>query len=140
MKHETYKRNTLERKYDAITRLIGSLRLYNDNEVPTPQFRQIAREMGMTHQNLQFIWNHRENIIERAKRMLPPATLQQSYNTYYLRNQFQIMRVVDSLAERDFTKGSFADLIGLLRTLFEMQYVQGEWEKHWQSVREYSHP
>ena len=140
MEQKTYKRNSLERKYDAITRLIGSLRLYNDNAAPIPQFRQIGREMGMTHQNLQFIWGNRDSIVDRAKRKLPLSLLEQHYEVNSLRSHFQIQRILDTLAERDLEKESFAELIKLIRTLFEMQHVQREYEKHWQSVREYSHP
>ena len=64
-------RTRLEKKYRAVKMLSASQRTWGDKF--TPQFRLVARQLNMKPQNLVFIWNNRDAIVERAERKLPES-------------------------------------------------------------------
>ena len=61
-------RTPLEKKYKAVKFLSASQRFWGGRFVP--QFREIARELDMTPQNLTTIWQNREAIEIQANRNL----------------------------------------------------------------------
>ena len=63
-------RTPLEKKFRAVKLLAASQRFWGNKFVP--QFREVARELDMTPQNLTTIWQNREAIEIRAKRNLSP--------------------------------------------------------------------
>ncbi|MBT3629819.1 MAG: hypothetical protein HOC81_11080 [Candidatus Marinimicrobia bacterium] len=134
MNAESFHRTPLKQKFDIIIRLICTLRFYGDNEELIPQFRKVAHEMDMTHQNLQFIWRNRNDIIERAKRKLPSAYLAQCHSLHYLKYQIIMLRMLDSLADRDYSKASTQDLLSYMRSITEMYFVENELKTIRQSV------
>ena len=62
-------RTPLSEKFRAVKLLAVSQRFWGDRFVP--KFREVAREMEMTPQNLTTIWRNREAIEKRAIRDLP---------------------------------------------------------------------
>ena len=66
-----WQRTTLAKKYRAVKMLSASQRTWGDKF--TPQFRLIARQLNMKPQNLVFMWNNRDAIVERAERKLPES-------------------------------------------------------------------
>ena len=64
-------RTTLAKKYRAVKMLSASQRTWGDKF--TPQFRLVARQLNMKPQNLVFMWNNRDAIVERAERKLPES-------------------------------------------------------------------
>ena len=64
-------RTPLPKKYRAVKMLSATMRTWGDKF--TPQFRLIGRELKMKPQNLVFMWNNRDAIVERAERTLPAS-------------------------------------------------------------------
>ena len=61
-------RTPLEKKFRAVKLLAASQRFWGNKFVP--RFREVARELDMTPQNLTTIWQNREAIEIRANRNL----------------------------------------------------------------------
>ena len=61
-------RTPLEKKYEAVKLLSASQRFWGEKFVP--RFREVARELDMTDQNLTTIWKNREAIEIRANENL----------------------------------------------------------------------
>ena len=110
-------RTTLEKKYKAIKLLSVSQRFWGEKFVP--QYREIARELEMTPQNLTTIWQNREAIEIRAKRYLPPSRISDIDEEELKQVEKRANLLLSKHENDDYSKMKVGNLIEAMDDIFE---------------------
>ena len=102
-------RTRLEKKYRAVKMLSASQRTWGDKF--TPQFRLIARQLNMKPQNLVFIWNNRDAIVERAERKLPESVRNTINQETIVKINTDAEKTLKTWSGKDYKKMKMRDFI-----------------------------
>ena len=102
-------RTTLAKKYRAVKMLSASQRTWGDKF--TPQFRLIARQLNMKPQNLVFIWNNRDAIVERAERKLPESVRNTINQETIIKINTDAEKTLKTWSGKDYKKMKIRDFI-----------------------------
>ena len=102
-------RTRLEKKYRAVKMLSASQRTWGDKF--TPQFRLIARQLNMKPQNLVFIWNNRDAIVERAERKLPESVRNTINQETIVKINTDTEKTLKTWSGKDYKKMKMRDFI-----------------------------
>ena len=102
-------RTRLEKKYGAVKMLSASQRTWGDKF--TPQFRLIARQLNMKPQNLVFIWNNRDAIVERAERKLPESVRNTINQETIVKINTDAEKTLKTWSGKDYKKMKMRDFI-----------------------------
>ena len=102
-------RTTLAKKYRAVKMLSASQRTWGDKF--TPQFRLIARQLNMKPQNLVFIWNNRDAIVERAERKLPESVRNTINQETIVKINTDAEKTLKTWSGKDYKKMKMRDFI-----------------------------
>tara|TARA_B100000315_G_C14320630_1_gene470604 strand:+ start:79 stop:468 length:390 start_codon:yes stop_codon:yes gene_type:complete len=112
-----WSRNSLKRKYEALKILEFSQRSFGDNYIP--KFREIARELNMTPQNLHFLWKNRDSIEKRAKSQLSKETIDTIENLAVNMFLKEIITMLHSLKKLEYDKLPINQLRLLMNSIFD---------------------
>ena len=102
-------RTTLAKKYRAVKMLSASQRTWGDKF--TPQFRLIARQLNMKPQNLVFMWNNRDAIVERAERKLPESVRNTINQETIVKINTDAEKTLKTWSGKDYKKMKMRDFI-----------------------------
>ena len=102
-------RTTLAKKYRAVKMLSASQRTWGDKF--TPQFRLIARQLNMKPQNLVFMWNNRDAIVERAERKLPESVRNTINHETIVKINTDAKKTLKTWSGKDYKKMKMRDFI-----------------------------
>ena len=102
-------RTRLEKKYGAVKMLSASQRTWGDKF--TPQFRLIARQLNMKPQNLVFMWNNRDAIVERAERKLPESVRNTINQETIVKINTDTEKTLKTWSGKDYKKMKMRDFI-----------------------------
>ena len=102
-------RTRLEKKYRAVKMLSASQRTWGDKF--TPQFRLIARQLNMKPQNLVFIWNNRDAIVEQAERKLPESVRNTINHETIVKINTDAEKTLKTWSGKDYKKMKMRDFI-----------------------------
>ena len=102
-------RTPLPKKYRAVKMLSASQRTFGDKFIP--QFRLVARQLEMKPQNLVFMWNNRDAIIQRAKRKLPESIRNTITQETIVKINKDAEKTVKALSGKDYKKMKMRDFI-----------------------------
>ena len=102
-------RTRLEKKYGAVKMLSASQRTWGDKF--TPQFRLIARQLNMKPQNLVFMWNNRDAIVERAERKLPESVRNTINQETIVKINNDAEKTLKTWGRKDYKKMKMSDFI-----------------------------
>jgi len=102
-------RTTLAKKYRAVKMLSASQRTWGDKF--TPQFRLIARQLNMKPQNLVFMWNNRDAIVERAERKLPESVRNTINHETIVKINTDAEKTLKTWSGKDYKKMKMRDFI-----------------------------
>ena len=102
-------RTRLEKKYRAVKMLSASQRTWCDKF--TPQFRLIARQLNMKPQNLVFMWNNRDAIVERAERKLPESVRNTINHETIVKINKDAEKTLKTWSGKDYKKMKIRDFI-----------------------------
>ena len=118
-------RTPLPKKYRAVKMLSASQRTFGDKFIP--QFRLVARQLEMKPQNLVFMWNNRDAIVERAKRKLPESVRNTIEQETIAKINKDAEKTVKALSGKDYKKMKMRDFIkafdAMTDTLIKMKMV-----------------
>ena len=102
-------RTRLEKKYGAVKMLSASQRTLGDKF--TPQFRLVARQLNMKPQNLVFMWNNRDAIVERAERKLPESVRNTINQETIVKINTDAEKTLKTWSGKDYKKMKMRDFI-----------------------------
>jgi GTPase Era involved in 16S rRNA processing len=102
-------RTRLGKKYGAVKMLSASQRTWGDKF--TPQFRLIARQLNMKPQNLVFMWNNRDAIVERAERKLPESVRNTINQETIVKINTDTEKTLKTWSGKDYKKMKMRDFI-----------------------------
>ena len=102
-------RTPLAKKYRAVKMLSASQRTWGDKF--TPQFRLIARQLNMKPQNLVFMWNNRDAIVERAERKLPESVRNTINQETIVKINTDAEKTLKTWSGKDYKKMKMRDFI-----------------------------
>ena len=102
-------RTRLEKKYRAVKMLSASQRTFGDKFIP--QFRLVARQLEMKPQNLVFMWNNRDAIVERAKRKLPKSVRKIIEVETMVKINNDVEKTLNTWGGKDYNKMKTSDFI-----------------------------
>ena len=102
-------RTRLEKKYGAVKMLSASQRTWGDKF--TPQFRLVARQLNMKPQNLVFMWNNRDAIVERAERKLPESVRNTINQETIVKINTDAEKTLKTWSGKDYKKMKMRDFI-----------------------------
>ena len=102
-------RTRLEKKYRAVKMLSASQRTFGGRF--TPQFRLVARQLEMKPQNLVFMWNNRDAIVERAKRKLPKSVRKIIGLETMVKINNDVEKTLNTWGGKDYNKMKTSDFI-----------------------------
>ena len=110
-------RTPLEKKYKAVQLLSASQRMWGNRFVP--RFREIARELEMTPQNLITIWQNREAIKMRANCNLSPNQISNIDEEELKQVEKRANLLLSKHENNDYTKMKVDKLLEATDDLFE---------------------
>ena len=110
-------RNPLDKKYKAVKLLSASQRFWGERFVP--RFREVARELDMTPQNLTTIWQNREAIKIRANRNLPPSQISNIDENEIKQVEKRANQLLSKHENDDYSKMKVDKLIEAMDDIFE---------------------
>lgn len=110
-------RTPLNKKYKAVKLLAASQRFWGGRFVP--RFREVARELEMTPQNLTTIWQNREAIEIRAKRNLAPILILNIDEEKFRQVRKRANQLLSKHIDDDYSKMKVGKLIEAMDDMFE---------------------
>ena len=110
-------RTPLEKKYKAVKLLSASQRMWGNRIVP--RFREVARELEMTPQNLTTIWQNREAIEIRAKQNLSPNQILKIDEDELKQVKKRANKLLSKHENADYSKMKVDKLIEAMDDMFE---------------------
>jgi|TARA_B100001971_G_scaffold158364_1_gene148136 GTPase Era involved in 16S rRNA processing len=102
-------RTPLPKKYRAVKMLSSSQRTFGDKFIP--QFRLVARQLKMKPQNLVFMWNNRDAIVERAERKLPESVRNTINQETIVKINNDAEKTLKTWGRKDYKKMKMRDFI-----------------------------
>ena len=102
-------RTPLPKKYRAVKMLSASQRTFGDKFIQ--QFRLVARQLEMKPQNLVFMWNNRDAIIQRAKRKLPESIRNTIKQETIVKINKDAEKTLNTCRGKDYNKMKMSDFI-----------------------------
>ena len=110
-------RTPLEKKYQAVKLLSVSQRFWGSRFVP--RFREVARELDMTPQNLITIWQNREEIEIRANRNLTHSQISNIDEDEIKKVKERANQLLSKHENDDYSKMKVNKLLNATDDLFE---------------------
>jgi hypothetical protein len=111
-------RTRLEKKYKAIKLLAISQRYWGSRFIP--YYTKVARDLKMTPQNLEFMWNNRKAIEERANRILPRSIRKSIEDMVLLRLTKEANNTLLDLKEAEYDEMSISQFIKAFDSLTDV--------------------
>ncbi len=112
-----HNRTPLEKKYKAVKLLSASQRFWGGRFVP--RFREVARELDMTPQNLTTIWQNREAIEIRANRNLSHSLISKIDEDEIKQVKKRANQLLSKHENYDYSKMKVDKLIEAIDDIFE---------------------
>ena len=110
-------RTPLDKKYRAVKLLSASQRFWGSRFVP--RFREVARELDMTPQNLITIWQNREAIEIRANRNLTHSQILKIDENEIKQVKKRANKLLSKHENADYSKMKVDKLIEAMDDMFE---------------------
>ena len=110
-------RTPLDKKYRAVKLLAASQRFWGARFVP--RFREVARELEMTPQNMTTIWQNREAIEMRANRNLSPNQISNIDKEEIRRVEERANQLLSKHKNNDYSKMKVNELLEATDDMFE---------------------
>ena len=110
-------RTPLDKKYRAVKLLSASQRFWGSRFVP--RFREVARELDMTPQNLITIWQNREAIEIRANRNLSQSQISNINENEIKQVKIRANQLLSKHENDDYSNMKVDKLIEAMDDMFE---------------------